>query len=273
MKLHGIMLVKNEADIVEFALDRAAVWAERIYVFDTGSTDDTWARVQNLAKRCPAIVPYRSAARDFRDELRGEVFNAFRHEAGPGAWWCRLDADEVYAEDPRAFLADVPGYHHVVWAAHLQFYFTPADVARFPHLEGERPTIDETNRPRYYLNNSSEARFFRHRSRLRWDDGSWPRHLGLVHPRRIPLRHFQYRSPQQIQLRLDTRRQAARAGYQHFGHSLQTRWQEQVRDAAGLHYDDGQAPLRIDETQMPRHLERPGQRILKRILHGTGIWP
>jgi hypothetical protein len=271
MKLHGIVLVKNEADIVEFTLREAARWADRIYVFDTGSIDDTWNRVTRLAAQCPAIVPYKSEPRAFGDELRGEVFRAYRHEASEDSWWCRLDADEIYADDPRTFVAAVPRRHHVVWAAHAQFYFTTEDAARLP-AEGLAPTIDESNRPRYYVINASEPRFFRHRTRLEWSYGAWPRHMGVVHPRRIRLRHLQYRSPQQIQRRLDTRRQATRDGYQHFGHSLQTHWQEQVRDPNSLHFDGGTEPLVLDQT-LPRHLEPGWQRVLKLALHGVGIWP
>jgi hypothetical protein len=218
-------------------------------------------------------VPFKSECRNFGDELRAEVFQAFRHEAKPGAWWCRLDTDEVYAVDPREFLARVPATEHVVWAAHAQFYFTDADLPRFSVDATEPPVIDATIRPRYYVTNSSEARFFRHRPRLEWTDGAWPRHMGLVHPRRIPLRHFQYRSPQQIQRRLDTRREATAGGYAHFGHSLQANWREQVRDAKTLHYDDGQAPLLVEDILMPRHLETSWQRLVKRVMHGSHLWP
>lgn len=273
MKLHGIVVTKNEGDIIGYMLRQAAAWADRIYVFDTGSTDGTWAEVCRLARELPAIVPYKAEARPFDDALRSEVFRAFQHEASEDSWWCRLDSDEIYAADPRLFLAPVPRSHHLVWAAHAQFYFTEKDAARFPSTGAALPVIDESNRPRYYVTNASEPRFFRHRRRLRWDGGAWPRHVGLVHPARIPLRHLQYRSPQQIQLRLNTRREAAAAGYAHFGHSLQERWEDQIRDSAAYHFDDGKSPLVIDEHLMPRHLESFPQRLVKRVLHGSGIWP
>jgi glycosyltransferase involved in cell wall biosynthesis len=272
MKLHGIMVTKNEADVIDYTLRSAAQWADRVYVLDTGSTDDTWARVQEQARRFPAIVPFKSENLSFNDWRRGEVFNAFRHEAGPDSWWCRLDSDEIYLDDPRAFLAAVPRRHHVVWSAHFQYYFTREDLARCPPTPQERPTIDETNRPRYYLNNASEPRFFRHRAGLQWTQGAWPRHLGVVHPRRIRVRHFQYRSPQQIQLRLNTRHLAAKAGYA-FRHNPETHWEEKLRNAADLHLDDGRSPLQLDEAAMPHHLEPRGQRWLKLLLHGAGIWP
>lgn len=272
MTIHSLMVVKNEGDVIDYTLRRAVEWSDRIYVFDTGSRDDTWEAVQAAARRHAAIVPFRRETRPFNDSLRGELFRQFRAEAGADAWWCRLDGDEVYVDDPRDFLAAVPAPHHVVWAAQAQFYFTAADVARFAP-DGPAPKIDEGNRPRFYLTNSSEPRFFRHRPRLAWSHGAWPAHVGLVHPRRILQCHFQWRSPQQIQLRLDTRRAAAASGCSGFEGSQQQHWQAQVRDAGALRYDDGIAPLQIDEGLMPGHLEPSWQRVIKRGLHGTRIWP
>jgi glycosyltransferase involved in cell wall biosynthesis len=273
MKTHAILLAKNEADIIGYTLDAAAAWADCIYVFDTGSTDDTWDIVQAAAKRHPQVVPWKYEARSYDDNLRGEVFRAMRANVGPADWWCKLDADEVYAEDPRPILAAAPRGHHVVWAIHVQYYLTETDVARFDLNDPRIPRIAEANRPRYYRANSSEQRFFRHRPRLDWSSGSWPRHLGVVHPRRILLRHFQYRSPQQVQSRLDIRRQAAAAGYRNFSHSLQQSWREVIQPAAGLHYDDGRAPLQVNEAEFPRHLEPASRRLFKHLMHGTGLWP
>ena len=80
----------------------------------------------------------------------------------------------------------------MVWA--VQYYFTDVDLTRYnknPTLYD--PAIPLTERYRYYRADVSEARFFRHRSRLRWDKGAWPRHLGRVYPKRILLRHYQFR--------------------------------------------------------------------------------
>lgn len=265
MKIHAICLVKNEGDFIGESLAAAVGWCDAIYVFDTGSDDGSWEAVRELAGRFPAIIPFKREARDFNDGLRAEVFAAFRDRAAAGDWWCRLDADEVYAEDPRAFLSAVPRCHHVVWSIHLQYYFTDED--RRMHEAGGGAL------PRFYKANASEPRFFRHRDRLEWGGGAWPRHLGVVHPHRIMLKHFQYRSPAQIQRRLDTRRAAAAAGWEHFRHSLESDWREKVVPAADLDFDDGSGRYAIDESKLPRHLEPMPQRLVKRAMHGLGIWP
>jgi glycosyltransferase involved in cell wall biosynthesis len=273
MKIHGICLVKNEADIIEYSLGEASRWCDFIYVFDNGSTDETWALVQKLGAENPRIIPWKSEGVPFDNALRAQVFAAFRGRAQPGDWWCRLDADEIYIDDPRAFLQAVPSPFHVVWATHLQYYYAPQDEPQLRLLGEERPVrFSAATAPARYLANASETRFFRHRDRLAWPAGAWPRHLGLVHPTRIRLKHFQYRSPAQIQSRLDTRQLAIAQGNVDFPHIVEKHWRETLSTAA-LYLDRGDGEYVIDERQLPRHLEPGSRRLLKRVLHGLGIWP
>ena len=99
MRIHGLMLVKDEADIVGATLEAAARWCDSIYVFDNGSSDGTWELIQAIAARDPRVVPYKQDAKPFRQSLRGEIFRQFRDRAHPGDWWCILDGDEFYACD------------------------------------------------------------------------------------------------------------------------------------------------------------------------------
>ena len=41
MKIFGIMLVKNEVDIVGHTLKEAQKWCDKIFILDNGSTDGT----------------------------------------------------------------------------------------------------------------------------------------------------------------------------------------------------------------------------------------
>lgn len=274
MRIFGLCLVKNEADILRTSLTAALAWCDRIFVFDNGSTDGTWEIVQDLARADSRVVPFKQDPKPFDDALRAEIFQAYRGEAKAGDWWCRLDSDEFYVDDPKAFLAAVPRSHHVVWGLWLQYFLTNEDLARFsPADEQTPPEITPERFPRYYQAKGGEARFFRHRDGLVWNGGAWPAHLGLIEPRRIRVKHFQYRSPAQIQRRLDTRRAAAAAGWQHFGHSTQESWRDKVADAAKLTLDGGDGQYAIDPSELTAHLEVTWQRALKRVMHGTGIWP
>jgi hypothetical protein len=273
MKIFGICLIKNEADIIDETLTNSSRWCDAIYVFDTGSTDDTWEQVCSLAKRLPQIHPYKKETRPFRDEMRAEVFNSIRHTASAGDWWCRLDADEIYIDDPRMFLAGVPKSHHTVFSASCQYYFTDKDLAAYEADPGAFLSRSAEERLRYYECNWSEVRFCRHRPALKWSRTSWPTHIGLAHPRRIRLKHLQYRSPAQIQSRLATRAEAIKSGYTVFaGYDQAVDWRDKVRRAVDLEYDDGSGSFVVDDCKLPRLREKPVYRLIKHFMHGTGIW-
>lgn len=275
MRIFGNCLVKNEADMIVETLSHAVRWCDRIFVFDNGSTDGTWEKVVDFARQEPRVVPFKQDATPFRNSLRRDTFEAYRHEARTGDWWCVLDADELYVDDPREFLAAVPARHHVVWGAYFQHYFTDEDAIRWeknpqaypPHTPAEQAL-------RYFRCDYSEVRFYRHRPGLVWAGGSAPRHLGVVHPRRIRFKHYQYRSPAQIRLRLQTRQLAVRQGCENFAeYSSETDWRQKIVPAATCRRADGPDDYVIDEAALPRHLERPWQRLAKLFLHGTGLWP
>jgi hypothetical protein len=97
--------------------------------------------------------------------------------------------------------------------------------------------------------------------------------MGLVAPQRVRLKHYQYRSPAQIQQRLDTRREAAERGYRTFLHSLETDWREKIVQSKDYHQDRLDGALVVDEHLLPRHLEPMHVRLVKRVMHGAGLWP
>lgn len=274
MKIFGTCLIKNEADVIEESLHHAARWCDRIFVFDNGSTDGTWEKVQALAKTEPRVVPFKSSAVTFSNSLRREAFNHYRAECSPGDWWCLLDADELYEDDPRAFLAAVPLRHHVIWGVNFQHYFTDADAARHETDARAYPPYTPAEQAlRYYRCDYSEVRFFRYRPGLQWKQWALPQHLGVVHPRRIRFKHYQYRSPGQIQLRLKTRQEAIAQGCENFSaYSSETDWRQKIVPAATCRHADAPGAYTIEEEKIPHHLERPWHRTLKLIMHGTGLW-
>jgi len=269
MKIHCICLVRNEADVIEPCLEEAAQWAARIYVYDGASTDGTWDRVQ--AMKSDRIIPWRSDDARFREGLRALVFEDFRRDAQEGDWWCQLNGDEVYVEDPRAFLQRVPAHEHVVWGLNVQYYLTPEDVAGAPFAGDFRTDRD---RIRYYKAACAEPRFFRYRQRLVWrDTDAWPEHLGLIHPTPLRFRHYPYRSPQQIQTRLDVRRDSRARGFEGWDHAKELTWREKIVARETLHFDALDGKLIVEPEHERQHLDSPARRIVKRLLHGTGIWP
>jgi len=275
VKIHGMLLVKNEADILEWSIADASQHLDFIYVLDNGSDDGTWELVQAIAATNSKVVPMGRELAPFSDALRSRIFNAFRDRAEEGDWWCRFDADEIYAENPRAKLAAVAPHHHVVFGQFLLYELTHAEAARLGGSDGPPPAISSANCPRFYLKAylHAEARFFRHRPKLVWDLGSWPRHMGINSPAHVLIKHFRYRSPAQIQLRLNTRHAATAAGWPNFAHDQETSWAEKLRPIEEMYFDAHDGRYSGDFAAAATSQEPRLHVIVKRILHGAGIWP
>ncbi len=269
MKIFAISVVKNEADVIESNLKAAVEWADKIFILDNGSTDGTWEKV--LAMKNDVITPWKQDPTPFRDSTRSSVYNEFRHLASPGDWWCiRLDADEFYAEDPRAYLEAVPARYHYTCARFIQFHLTPEDVAGY-HFTGDFK-VDKPHIPHFAKTAWVEARFLRHRNGLVWrPESSFPRHMGLVYPKLIVVLHYQYRSPVQVQRRLDVRHAAIANGH-HSPHVKEREWQEVLVSRDRVYHLNDQ----VNFTSIPveiSYLHKPYIYWIKRILHGLKILP
>ncbi len=234
MRFHAMCVVKNEADVLAETLTRAAAWCDHIYVFDNASTDGSWEIVLDLARRHPQIVPFRQSDQVFTERLRRDIFMNYRDRAEPGDWWCRLDADEIYIDNPRDFLPQVPKQFDLVWGALFQYCFTDQDLIRYE----QEPSLYDDGVPvgqkcRYYINNWSEPRFFRQHNGLFWRNkpkNGWPSLVTHFADRRIRVKHYQYRSPQQIQRRIAVRWQAAARGGFPFPHEVLAGFRQSIGD-------------------------------------------
>jgi hypothetical protein len=268
-KIHCIALCKNQGDdVTNVCLLEATKWADYIYVYDTGSTDGTWESVKKLNH--PRIIPWKQEAKAFRDGLRAEVFNEFRHQSSKGDWWLRLDVDEFYIENPRTFFSRVPRRHDFVWGIVVDYVLTEKEVAAIDFslpFEKVRPLL------RHYYVAWSEPRAFRYRDGLIWNEGwAWPRHAGVVAKERLIFRHYPCRSPKQLQARWQDHREARESGYEGSKEDVE-KWRLTIKNSKEFMFDDGVSPLRIDESALPRHLEAPYVRLAKKILHHSGVWP
>jgi glycosyltransferase involved in cell wall biosynthesis len=262
-------VVKNEADIIELCLQEASKWSDHIYIYDNGSTDGTWEKALSLKNEI--IIPWKQDDKPFQESLRGEVFNAFEHKASPGDWWCRLDSDEFYTQSPKHFLTSVKRGFHVVWGIAIEYYLSLKDVNS---IDFSLPVSQIIPQIQFYKAENSEPRFFMHRKGLTWDaNGAWPHHMGLVNPDRILYRHYKYRTPDQIQKRLNTRRDARAKGFTGWDHAKDDDWQQKLVNSEELHYDSQDGHYIIDVAKLPSHMEPVHKRLMKRFMHGVGIWP
>lgn len=274
MRIYGAMLVKDEADILKVCIEDALRWVDGLFILDNGSTDGSWDILQSL--KSDVVVPWKQDFSPYRRSMRADIFNEFRSISKDGDWWFVADADEFFVDNPKDFLAKVPKSYHVVFKKSVDYFLTEEDVAEYGFTGDFSRDKDHI---RYIEPNCwAEIRFFRYRRRLNWDPVRKPQeqkpdHIGLWYPEPIIARHYQYRSPAQMQARLDVRNKIPRdkAG-RPFRHVTQKKWTELLRKRADLVEDRGYAqyaalPLRRDI------MERPMTRLAKRLLHGTGILP
>lgn len=255
MAIHAICLVKNELDIIAQTLATASAWADRIYVLDNGSDDGTWEFVNETARSNPAIVPYRQDLSPFCDSMRDRVFEHYRDRVRQGDWWCKLDADEAYVEDPRAFLARVPRHYNAVWANSYNYLFTDRDQVAYlldpSRYDGSRPWREVLRH--YVPSGYSEARFVRHWWGL---DRLPPENWGPIYPEPIRLRQYMYRSPEQIARRMATRAESMERG--EFAHERREHWRPDIPADQPFHWSERLATAsdcyedQGDETLVPQ---------------------
>jgi hypothetical protein len=261
MKIFSILCVKNEADIIEECLRRSSVWCDRIFVYDGASTDGTWEKVQAMAN--DRIVAARCDDKVWDDSLRAEIFEQFRHEARDGDWWCRLDADEFYIDEPRDFLAARAPLHHSVWGLKFEYYLTDEELALMP--EGRAPAGE------------SPVDYLRHRARLHWGlKASAPTHVGLTSPGLIRFRHLPYRSPEQISRRLKQRLKSVADGHVNAGgwDAIVDDWEKMgYRNASDLYLDAGDGNYQYDPAKIADYKGSAKKRAIQWLCHASGYWP
>lgn len=257
MRIYALCVVKNEADVIAYTLNKAAEWATKIFVLDNGSTDDTWKIIKELGRANSSVIPWKQLLEPFYDGIRGEIFNHFSEEAKEGDWWCfRLDADEVYFEDPRRFLKKVPSVYDFVCKKSIDYVLTEEDVDQ--HDFNTHLFEENVRHIKYFLPKSwVEARFFRHKEGLNWKEGQEvPRLKGFIYPKTIPVKHYQYRSPDQMQSRLNIRNaskadkslpKGIKPGWHHINEKS---WKELIRKKSEVSYD-GEGSFQFVEELNP----------------------
>jgi hypothetical protein len=257
MNIFCIMLIKDEADVIRFTLREGRKWADRIFVLDNGSTDGTWEIVREMAD--DVIVPWKQDLQPYSNPLRGEVFRAFFPEARPGDWWCyKMDADEVYVDDPRAFLAGVPRLYDTVFKKSVDYVITHEDLDAGIISESAEENLP---RLRYYKSPAwTEPRFIRHAEGMTWREGApAPRRPGTIYPRTIAVRHYQFRTPEQMQRRLDVRRSktGVKQDGKAFHHVTQSDWRELLMSRSQLVFDSGKGSEEYRDLPLRRKLAKP----------------
>ncbi|HID2258517.1 TPA: glycosyltransferase family 2 protein [Escherichia coli] len=241
-KIIACMVVKNEVDIIEYTLEQALKWADYILVLDNNSTDGTTDVIKKMSELEQKIIFWGGYGGPFRDSLRAVIYNDYYYLCNDGDWWCRLDADEVYIDNPREFLSSMDESIDHVYSASFQYYLTK----RMLENEEQNTRKFDISNYKYFKCNWSEIRFIKIKKST-----IWPLHfanpLFLLKPssRRIRLKHFQYRNSKQMEKRFRDR--SPEEGKNLFSHELK---QNKVWDETDLTYDQGL--YEYDDEILPR---------------------
>lgn len=213
-KIISILVVKNEVDIVGDVIKEASKWSDKIIVLDNHSNDGTWELINSLKNDNEKIIIWGQYHGKFYDQIRQRVFQDYKYLANNGDWWCRLDADEIYIDNPREFIKLIDKKIDHIESASFQFYLTERD-----YVENKTVTYKDL---KWYSCNHSELRFFRHNDSLIWPQKSnWPINLVLKSRKKIRLKHYQYRDFLQVKKRINIRKNNS-SDLELFGHERTT---------------------------------------------------
>jgi glycosyltransferase involved in cell wall biosynthesis len=207
MKFVVLLPVRDEADIIGQTLRHGLRWADEIYIFDTGSVDDTWEIIQEFSARDKRIIPIRKEPVFFSEtRLRGYMFHVARQKMHNGDWFVRADADEFHHILPPDFVrshmrkSETLAYHQ-----YYDFRLLQSEVDAWNR--GEETVADrgrpiEDRRRHYTISEYSEPRLCRYRDTMRWPPTvSFPFNAGYVARERLPIRHYPHRDPVQLERR------------------------------------------------------------------------
>lgn len=279
-RFHCLLPVRDEADIIGQCLTHLLAWSDSIYVFDTGSIDNTWEIVQDFAAKDKRIIPLRKDAVYFAEtRLRGWMFDQARKQMKSGDWFLRVDADEFHHIAPPVFVKErLRSCETVVYHQYYNFAFRQSEVLDW--TEGRETLADrarpiEERRRWYEPSVYAEPRLCRYRETMQWPPSvSFPYNAGYIAVERLPIRHYPHRDPLQMERRCRLRAimmadKENRSNWSNpeLHHWAEKEWRKMVSpDAApGLkHWEEG-TPL--DDVRQTNHLSGSGRRMAQRIAH------
>jgi glycosyltransferase involved in cell wall biosynthesis len=182
-------------------------WADAIYVFDSGSVDDTWEIVQEIASRDTRVKPIKKDHVYFSENLlRGWMFHQARDNMKTGDWFLRVDADEFHHIPPPEFVKTrLKSNETIVYHQYYNFALLQSEVADW---EAGKESLADRSKPiesrrKWFLPSVySEPRLCRYRDTMQWPkEVSFPYNAGYLARERIPIRHYPHRDPVQLKQR------------------------------------------------------------------------
>jgi glycosyltransferase involved in cell wall biosynthesis len=235
MKLYGMLIAKNEGDIIEQTLLSLKEFGgfEKIFFYDNGSSDNTL----NIARKFNDLVTCIDVSNTtYSDTLKYELLYSQAHTYANGDWMAILDADELYAESllPKIDFAERHGAN-CIEAKSAQFYLTEKDNASVFD-----PSVEAIKQRKHYLINYGEPRLFKYSDALKLNDKLVKSRDGVLvsSAEKLLINHFQYRSSPQLQTRIAVRK-ANNPSSGNWYHVNSERWEDYLMRSKYLHEFDG----------------------------------
>lgn len=273
VRFHALLIVRDEGDIIAQTLDHLLGWGDALYVYDTGSHDETWEIVRERAARDDRLVLMGCQPVVFHAGVRAMLFERYRGRFEPGDWIARVDADEFYDIVPPEFVRQrVKPFEQLVCGQLYDFVLLRREAKAWEQGRDDRSQPIEDRRRHYIINDYPEIRLFRYRRSLRWPASHQvPMNLGPVARARIPIRHYRWRDPHQARQRWALR--MAMQTIMPIGgtHWNIPRWQDRLRrtdDPLVFHWPKGQPLPTITDD---RRVESPSRRFMLRLRQRLGL--
>lgn len=238
MKLYGVLVAQNEGDVIVDTLRHLKSFDiyEEIYFYDLKSKDDTYEKALKISETYPKLRPAK-LDNVYNQKLRFDLLK--KHSSGciDGDWLAIVDADEFYVENPLDFISTAEEEDATcINTYQAQFYFTDEDLR---HLDSENISLPIYNRRKYYLIDWSEPRFYKFfPNKKSWISTS------KACSKRLLNRHYQYRSPDQMRNRIQTRIETREKGKHisngsKFNQVFSTNWRDYIVPHKNLHKYEG----------------------------------
>lgn len=282
MRLHALLLVRDEGDIIAQTLAHLTAHFDTLHVLDTGSSDATWDIVTAAARVDKRIRSVARVERSGNVGLRAHMFEAARREMKSGDWLARVDADEFYHVPPREFVSTRVARHEGrVFAQHYEFVVVESELRAWEMAAETRPSVDiQRERTHYIVDDRMwfEARLFRFRRGMKWHESQPnPFNPGLTAVAKIPIRHYRWRSLEQMKRRCELRLQQSKLDPHgdHWQQSDYRSWavaDEDPRLRVWSHdlFAAGKCEDLPASTDV-RHLEWPAKRRKQVLLYRSGL--
>lgn len=273
--IHTILCVRDEADILPQTLPHMLEWSDSLHVYDTGSTDGTWEIVQDAARRDARVNLVGHESIIFDNDTRGFVFERVKHQFRHGDWVCRADADEFYHVCPREFLTGaVRACEGRVCTQQYEFMMTRGEAASW--MRGEESVADRARpiaaRRRWFMVEPiAELRFCRYRRSMRWGRGhNFPFSPGRIAFERIPVRHYRWRDPEQMEARCRLRAMMANISH-HGDHWSKEDWHSWLVDESDTRVSRWEEGRPLPVRHGTEHLVAGVRGILQNTMYRCGL--